>query len=32
MRGGLAMTVLETVADRQAKWSATADTLKATID
>jgi hypothetical protein len=26
------MTVLETVADRQAKWSATADALKATID
>jgi len=26
---GLAMTVLETVADRQAKWSATADALKA---
>ena len=32
MRVGLAMTVLETVADRQAKWSATADALKATID
>ena len=28
----LAMTVLETVADGQAKWSATADALKATID
>ena len=26
------MTVLETVADRQAKWSATADALKGTID
>ena len=26
------MTVLETVADRQAKWSAKADALKATID
>jgi len=26
------MTVLETVADRQARWSATADALKATID
>ena len=26
------MTVLETVADRQARWSATADGLKATID
>ena len=26
------MTVLETVADHQAKWSATADALKATID
>ena len=32
VRVGLAMTVLETVADRQAKWSATADALKATID
>jgi predicted GTPase len=26
------MTVLETVADRQARWSVTADALKATID
>jgi hypothetical protein len=26
------MTVLETVTDRQAKWSATADALKGTVD
>jgi len=26
------MTVLETVADGQARWSATADALKGTID
>jgi hypothetical protein len=32
LREGHGMTVLETVADRQARWSATADALKATID